>query len=368
MADTRTGYFLIADITGYTAYLRDTELEHAQSILTSLLTLLLERTRPPLIVSRTAGDAVVSYAFDQPFVTGQTFVEIIEDTYVAFRRAIELMVLNTTCQCNACRRIETLDLKFFVHHGPFAVQQLDGHDELVGADVVVLHRLLKNRVVEQTGIRAYCLYTDAAAAAMRMGALRTTMVRHTEHDDNLGEIVTWVQDLGPTWERRRADKQIDLDEVGVLFEVQADISLPPEVVWDYLAQVEHRVVLMGSEGLDVTVGDDGRLGEASTFVCYHGNSTTSQTVLEWRPFERIVTRDRPSPLGGRISALIAYVFEPIDGGTRLTQQYGMPQGPPVRRLLMRRMLLRARPAAQQDMDNFKDHIERAHAKALVELR
>ena len=36
---------------------------------------------------------------------GQTFVELIEDTYVAFRRAIDLMVVNTTCECNACRNI-----------------------------------------------------------------------------------------------------------------------------------------------------------------------------------------------------------------------------------------------------------------------
>ena len=52
---TRFGYFLIADITGYTQYLSVSELEHAQQTLTSLLNLLIEHTKPPLVISRLAG-------------------------------------------------------------------------------------------------------------------------------------------------------------------------------------------------------------------------------------------------------------------------------------------------------------------------
>ena len=73
----------------------------------------------------------------------ETLVEIIEDTYVAFRRAMEFMVLNTTCQCNACANINTLDLKFFVHHGSYAIQKLGAHEELIGEDVNTAFRLMK---------------------------------------------------------------------------------------------------------------------------------------------------------------------------------------------------------------------------------
>ena len=38
------------------------ELDHAQETLSELLELLIEHTRPPLILSRLAGDAVISYA------------------------------------------------------------------------------------------------------------------------------------------------------------------------------------------------------------------------------------------------------------------------------------------------------------------
>ena len=44
---------------------------------------------------------------------------MIETTYASFRKALELMVINTTCPCNACRNLPNLDLKFFVHFGSY---------------------------------------------------------------------------------------------------------------------------------------------------------------------------------------------------------------------------------------------------------
>ena len=92
---TQHGYFLIADITGYTQYLNASELEHAQQTLTALLNLLISRTKPPLIISRLAGDAVISYGLRDAFLQGQTFVEMLEDTYVGFRRA--MMTAKSCC-------------------------------------------------------------------------------------------------------------------------------------------------------------------------------------------------------------------------------------------------------------------------------
>ena len=97
------GYFLIADITGYTQYLSASELDHAQGILTALLNVVIRQTKPPLVISRLAGDAVISYGLSDRFVAGQTFAEMIEDTYIGFRKQIELMVRNTSCSCRACQ-------------------------------------------------------------------------------------------------------------------------------------------------------------------------------------------------------------------------------------------------------------------------
>src|SRR5262245_12874439 len=158
MSGPTTGYLLIADITGYTQYLSETELEHAQGTLTALLEVVLDQTKPPLVLSRLAGDAVISYALGDAFATGQTFIEMIENTYVAFRRLIEQMVMNNPCPCAACAHVGDLDLKFFVHYGTFVRQKLSAHEELLGNDVNLLFRLTKNKVTEKTGLAAYALY------------------------------------------------------------------------------------------------------------------------------------------------------------------------------------------------------------------
>ena len=62
MASIESGILLIADISGYTRFLASSELEHAQDSLRSLLNLIIEHTRAPLVISRLEGDAVISYA------------------------------------------------------------------------------------------------------------------------------------------------------------------------------------------------------------------------------------------------------------------------------------------------------------------
>ena len=184
------GYLVISDITGYTACLSKSEFEHAEDSLRDLLTLLLEHTKPPLVLSRLEGDAVISYAPQGSFLQGQTLVETLESTYVAFRQALERMVLNTTCACKACRNIPSLDLKFFVHYGTFMFQQLGAHVELVGSDVNLIHRLTKNSIIEKTGFKAYAVYTQAAVDALGIEGLCGGMTPHTESYEHLGEVAT----------------------------------------------------------------------------------------------------------------------------------------------------------------------------------
>ena len=156
---TQLGFLIISDISGYSAYLNESELEHARDSLTDLIKILIHHTRSPLVLSKLEGDAVFSYTPAGNFLTGQTFLELIEVTYVAFRKALDLMVLNTTCSCNACRNLPNLDLKIFAHYGEFSIQDFGDIKELVGPDVNLVHRLTKNKIVETTGLAAYAAYT-----------------------------------------------------------------------------------------------------------------------------------------------------------------------------------------------------------------
>ena len=366
---TKFGYFLIADITGYTGYLNASELEHAQQTLTALLNLLIKHTKPPLVISRLAGDAVISYGLRDGFLQGQTFAETLEQTYVAFRRAIELMVRNTTCPCNACRNIGALDLKFFVHYGEFAVQKLDAHEELVGSDVNLLHRLLKNHVTERTGLNAYTLYSDAAIRQLGLEDGLPNLIRDDEEYEHVGAVTAWVEDMHPVWEKHRREPQMLITPDRILASFSAEIDLPQEVLWDYLGQAQHMNVLAGAERMTITGRKAGRVDTGAVFECYHGGRIVNQIVVEWHPFELMTVQipiDLPIPVKG-VSLFMELRLEPSGTGTRFTQTFSKASGPFAGRAMAEMGLQQMLKTGDADMARFKAHVEAdaaSHPRAL----
>jgi hypothetical protein len=366
MSETYEGYFLIADITGYTRYLSESELEHAQDTLTALLELLVENTRPPLVISRLAGDAVISYGLSKSFFHGQTLVEKIEDTYVAFRKTIERLVLNNTCQCNACANMSNRDLKFFIHYGTFGIQRISDHDELVGSDVNLLHRLLKNSVTEKTGVRAYALFTEAAIQQLEVEDLVAGMTPHAETYEHLGAVEVWVQDMQPVWEEKRSGVTVTFPTDQTWSRDQVDIDLPRERVWDYLIQPEFRNTLIGTDRMEIANKANGRIAPGSIYQCYHGDMMVPQTILEWQPFRSMIVKEL-FPMNHAVSYLAEYRLESIEGGTRLILTYSKPAGPFLGRAILRLLSPVLMRMAKQLLPSFAQRIEEdfhAHSVAL----
>src|SRR3954465_3772557 len=143
--------FLIAYISGYTGYLADVELDHAQDILADLMGAVVTALRPGFRLAKLEGDAAFTYASIEK-LDGSTLLDTIERCYFGFRRRRRDVRQATSCEGNACVRIPDLNLKFVAHVGDVIRQKVFGLEELVGADVIVVHRLLKNTVIETTGV------------------------------------------------------------------------------------------------------------------------------------------------------------------------------------------------------------------------
>ena len=123
---TQTGYLVLADISGYTSYVAQTEIEHADMALSYLLETIVEKLSSLLVICQLEGDAVFAYAEESKLKEGKSLLELIDQTYLAFReKALELYA-GATCPCRACKALPTLDLKFMVHHGEFLIQQVAG--------------------------------------------------------------------------------------------------------------------------------------------------------------------------------------------------------------------------------------------------
>lgn len=325
MESAQEGILLIADITGYTAFLAQSELEHAEDALRSLLGLLIAQTKPPLVISRLEGDAVICYAPIGTFLQGQWLGERIETTYLEFRKARERMVLNTTCPCNACRNISNLDLKFFVHAGTFMTQPLANYIELIGSDVNLIHRLTKNSVREATGLEAYALYTQSAVGALGISELAAEMTTHREEYEHLGQVNVYIQDLDTAWERHRGKLNVAVDTETALVVEERSVPVLPTDAWKYVTNPEYRSLLFGSDGQSVESNPEGRIGVGAVYRCAHGNKTYTHTILDWQPYDYYTYEETHYiPRGCR--CLITIRLQEEEGGTRVSVVAGKITG------------------------------------------
>src|SRR6185312_5967306 len=171
--------FLIADISGYTGYLADVELDHAQDILADLIGTVVTALRPTFRLAKLEGDAAFTFAPAET-VDGTLLLDTIERCYFGFRRRRRDVRQATSCECNACMRIPNLNLKFVAHHGIALRQKMAGHEELLGSDVIVVHRMLKNDIVEKLEIAAYAALTDKLVESMGIDPVELGMIEHEE--------------------------------------------------------------------------------------------------------------------------------------------------------------------------------------------
>ena len=176
-ATRRQGVLLLADISGYTDFLQDAAEAHrdliiesddppyAYSVMSTTLSAIVEALVPTFELSKLEGDAVFAVA-DDGSLDGDGMLAALRDCYAAFRARLVEAGENWTCSCSACMGMFKLDLKFVVHHGAYVSQSIAGHTELLGPDVNLVHRLLKNHAVEQVGRVPYALFTDTATQAL----------------------------------------------------------------------------------------------------------------------------------------------------------------------------------------------------------
>jgi uncharacterized protein YndB with AHSA1/START domain len=308
-----------------------------------------------LVISRLEGDAIISYSPEASFLQGQTMVEIIENTYVKFREARQRMQLNTTCTCNACQNIPNLDLKFFVHHGTYVLQDMAGHTELVGNDVNVAFRVLKNHIKEETGVSAYAAYTEAAVEALGIHEFVDEMQEHTEEFPDVGEVKLYVENLEPIWQRESKRRRVFVEPDEALFVTEAEIPAEPPLVWDYFTKPEYRTVMMGSDSMEVLDKNAGRMGEGAVYVCAHGDAKVQQPVLDWRPFE-YYTIEMPMP--GGLLVNITTRFIPIEEGTRVLGLCSRPQGSIIARNVAKLISGRIQTQSQAEVDDLREIIIR----------
>ena len=177
------GLLFIPNISGFTRFVNETEIEHSRLIIQELLEILIDANELGLEISEIEGDAILFYKFG-PSPDLQSLYRQVEKMFCDFHRNLVAYEHRRYCQCTACVSAIQLSLKVITHYGEFTSYKVQQFKKLIGKDIIVAHQLLKNDIEQHE----YWLVTNSLLQNQTPGGFRewmkwTKSAKHTETGD-----------------------------------------------------------------------------------------------------------------------------------------------------------------------------------------
>ncbi len=233
----------IPDISGYTKFVTETESRHSKHIISELIEVVLNSNSLKMVVSEIEGDAVLFFRKGDPPALPDLISQA-KKMFIDFHTHLKIIQRDNVCQCGACRTAANLSLKFIAHYGLLEEVNIQNFTKIMGSDVILAHRLLKNRINDNE----YLLMTDNYINTQKSEAQKlepwVQFKVHSEKFTNfetvnikyipLSAVIKEVPDVTkfkrPDYDYSTADASIFID---------APILLVHQLLTDYNAKLEY---------------------------------------------------------------------------------------------------------------------------------
>ncbi len=195
MSAQNQSLLFIPDITGFTQFVNETEIDHSQHIISELLELIVDSNAIGMAVSEVEGDAVLFYKHNE-VPSLNTIIDQVKRTFIKFHNHLKSYESKRICSCGACTGAINLSLKFIIHKGEIGFTTVKNHKKPFGADLILVHRLLKNNVEK----KEYMLFSEQFCLGNSTNELEddsswVTFEKGSASYKNLGEITYKFVDL-----------------------------------------------------------------------------------------------------------------------------------------------------------------------------
>lgn len=200
--ELRHAALVLSDISGYTHFLKlhTMSLLHAEKIITELMEAVIDSSKHPLKLYKLQGDALLFYAAAKSPDDLDEHREIARDVldqatafFDAFRDTADKLIGCNVCPCDACRQVGDLHLKSILHFGEVAFKKVHHFEELAGENVILTHRLAKNRIPGNE----YLLLTKTFHDLSGGGSNDLEFESRSEECDGIGQIPIMVYHPSP---------------------------------------------------------------------------------------------------------------------------------------------------------------------------
>ncbi len=155
-------FFFIPDISGFTKFIATADINFTKEVIPALLRKLIDANKLKMNVGEIEGDAIFFYKTGRlPSVSN--VAKQCRHIYQIFMEFIQSLELNDPENYHKYLSKNQLGLKVIVHFGPISIANIKGRIKLLGGDVIVAHKLLKNSIDEVN----YILLTKKYLAKIR---------------------------------------------------------------------------------------------------------------------------------------------------------------------------------------------------------
>jgi carbon monoxide dehydrogenase subunit G len=239
------------DISGFTQFVQETEISHSQHIIEELLETLIDANVLDLKISEIEGDAILFYK-DGKIPSASEIANQSKRMFIAFHHQLRKYDLSRICDCGACSSASKLTLKIVAHVGEVSFSKIKDRIKLFGSDVILIHRLLKNKVEEHE----YLMVTDSIPIETSLDAQENSWIqimRGTEMYD-VGAVNYFYSHFKSLYSLvanpQKPDYKYYRAKSPMLFSI--NINAPMNFVYAQLMDLRNRAeVLPGIEGVEI---------------------------------------------------------------------------------------------------------------------
>ena len=270
-------FIFLPDISGFTEFVSNTEVEHSQHIIAELLELLIDNEKLGLTLAEIEGDALFYYKTES-VPDSEALMQQVENMYVKFHSHLKLYESHRICNCGACSTANNLTLKFFAHAGPLDFIQIKDQRKPYGKEVITAHRLMKNTIP----IDDYLLLSEGVYEHWDKAINTTLTMQNSQSKYDLGIVKYQYYELTPLKKKARTTSfsKVKKPDAKPLFTTSIIIKKGALEVFELISNLEYRLEWnKGLEGLEYEKNKVNRAGTRHECLV-NGRIVEFETVAE----------------------------------------------------------------------------------------
>lgn len=186
--DVLPALICMPDLAGFTRFMSETSMEFSKKVIPRLLRSIVDANILDFRVSEIEGDAVLFYR-PGPAPSLASIVDQGKKFYMDFGRTLDEIKKEYADTYSKHVSSSRLGVKIIMHYGEISLSDIAGITKLFGEDVIITHKLLKNKVEQ----KEYLLLTEKLVKQFNQEEVLSlfsseAVLSNEEQYDHLGKI------------------------------------------------------------------------------------------------------------------------------------------------------------------------------------